>query len=98
MRKRGRTDANQTEIVETLRKMGLSVCVCSALGNGVPDILVGYGGRNYLIEIKDGDKAPSKRALTEDESDWHNRWRGQATVCCTVQDVLRMVGIVIRFN
>ena len=32
-------------------------------GRGVPDLLVGYGGANWLVEIKDGDKSLSKRQL-----------------------------------
>jgi hypothetical protein len=37
-------------------------------------------GRNYLIEIKDGSKPPSKRKLTSDEQEWHDTWRGTVYV------------------
>ena len=41
MRKRGRTDGNQSEIVKALRKLGYSVLVMSSMGGGAPDICVG---------------------------------------------------------
>ena len=42
-------DANQNEIVDALRKAGCSVQILSSVGKGCPDILVGRGGRNYLL-------------------------------------------------
>lgn len=41
MRRAARTDANQTAIVEALRKCGASVQSLAAVGKGVPDLLVG---------------------------------------------------------
>ena len=40
MRKRGRVDANQTKVVDHLRRAGLSVAVTSGVGNGFPDLVV----------------------------------------------------------
>jgi hypothetical protein len=48
------------------------------VGHGVPDLLVGYQGKNILIEIKDGNKTPSKRKLTDDQVKWHESWNGGA--------------------
>ena len=84
MRKHGRTDANQREIVDGLRKRGATVQVLSSVGGGCPDILVGYYGRNYLLEIKDGKKPPSARELTPEEKDWHYCWQGRVS---TVEDL-----------
>jgi hypothetical protein len=39
-----------------------------------------YRGANILVEIKDGDKPPSKRKLTKDEKEWHAEWTGQVTI------------------
>lgn len=39
-RRAARVDANQTKVVEHLRKAGLSVAITSALGNGFPDLVV----------------------------------------------------------
>jgi Holliday junction resolvase len=80
MRARGRTDANQSEVVEKFRGMGYSVAITSALGSGFPDIVVGKYGITVLVEIKDGAKPPSKRKLTEDEQRFHDTWRGSACV------------------
>lgn len=80
MRRAARVDANQKQIVEYLRKHGCSVQVLHTVGKGCPDILVGYGGKNYLFEIKDGQKSRSAQKLTPDEDAWHFNWRGQVDV------------------
>ncbi len=91
MRHRGRTDANQTEIVEVLRKWGASVQVLSSIGNGCPDILVGHRGKNYLLEVKDEAKAPSEKRLTCVEASWHACWAGQVVVVESAQEALKYV-------
>lgn len=88
MRRAARKDDNQTRIVEELRSLGLSVAVTHMLGNGFPDICVGYRGRNWLFEIKDPDKPPSKRKLTSDEYDWHYSWKGQIDVIHNAAEAL----------
>lgn len=75
-----RTDANQTEIVEEFRSYGFSVYITSHVGKGFPDIIIGYGGVNYLIEIKDGKKAKSAQKLTKAEQEFFDTWRGQVIV------------------
>ena len=62
MRRAAKVDDNQKEIVSALRKLGASVLITSQLKNCF-DILVGYKGINYIIEIKDGKKPPSQRML-----------------------------------
>jgi len=78
MRRAARTDENQEQIVKALRAVGASVQSLAAVGHGVPDLLVGYQGKNILIEIKDGNKTPSKRKLTDDQMKWHESWNGGA--------------------
>ncbi len=92
MRRAARIDANQREIIRALRAVGATVEPLHFVGRGFPDILVGFRGRNYLIEIKDGTKPPSKRRLTKDERAWHERWRGQVAVAESVDDALRIIG------
>lgn len=87
-----RIDANQPEIVAGLRAIGATVQPLHTVGKGCPDILVGYRGRNYLIEIKDGRKPPSARMLTPDQDEWHGEWRGQVTVASSLEDALCIVG------
>ena len=76
MRRRGRVDANHASIVALLRSFGCSVISTAGVGDGFPDVLVGFQGVTRLIEIKDGEKSPSKRRLTPDEEDWHSTWQG----------------------
>lgn len=88
-----RTDGNQTDIVETLRKCGVSVSITSALGNGFPDIVCGYRGANYLFEIKDPAQPPSKRRLTPDEEEWHQAWRGRVYVIHSAHEAMEYMGV-----
>ena len=76
--------------VKALRAAGATVQHLHTVGHGCPDILVGIRGcENYLLEIKDGAKPPSKRRLTKDEARWHRRWRGQVDVVKDVDEALR---------
>lgn len=94
MRRAARVDDNQWEIVAALRAAGCSVTSLASIGRGFPDIIVGYDGKNYLMEIKDGSKPPSKRRLTPDEQEWHATWRGQVAVVNSVEDAFMVIGFV----
>jgi len=83
-----KADRNQPEIVKAFRDLGCTVQHLHTVGKGCPDILVGYEGFNYLIEIKDGEKPPSARKLTKDEKEWHDKWLGQVDVIENAHDVL----------
>ena len=91
MRRAARVDDNQAEIVAALRAAGCSVTSLASIGKGCPDIVVGRAGMNYLMEIKDGNKPPSKRSLTPEEKKWHELWKGQVAVVESVEDALRVV-------
>jgi hypothetical protein len=75
MRRNARIDANQNEIVKGLRVFGATVLITSQLKNCF-DILVGYKGVNYIMELKDGNKPPSQRKLTEGEQLFCDKWKG----------------------
>lgn len=66
MRRAAKVDANQSEIVAALRKRGAAVLIVSQLKNAF-DILVGFNGRLFIMEIKDGNKPPSAQRLTDGE-------------------------------
>lgn len=91
MRKRGRTDGNQTEIVKVFRSMGCSVAITSGLGGGFPDIVVGVCGVNLLIEIKDGSAPASQQKLTSDEKEWHNGWKGIVHIVSSEDDAIGLI-------
>lgn len=75
-----RIDANQRLLVEVWRRLGAQVLVLSAVGKGCPDVLLSYNGHNVLCELKDGNKPPSKRKLTDPQTDFHKNWLGQICV------------------
>ncbi len=76
MRRAARVDANQQQVVDAIRAIGATVHSLAALGNGCPDLLVGYNGRTVLMEVKDGRKPPSETRLTDDQVKWHKSWTG----------------------
>ena len=76
MRRAHNLDANHAEVVAAFRALGCSVLSLAGVGNGCPDLLVGVAGRNHLVEVKDGGKPKSKRALTPLEQEFAQRWRG----------------------
>lgn len=85
--RRAKADANQPAIVAALREYGCSVSHTHMVGKGFPDVVAGYQGKNYLIEIKDGDKPLSARQLTPDEKSWHESWHGDVRILESEQDV-----------
>lgn len=91
MRRAAKVDSNQWKVVLALRQRGASVQCLHSVGQGCPDLLVGYQGKNFLIEVKDGSLAPSKRRLTDDEKIWHWQWRGQVRVVNSVDEAIRSV-------
>ena len=74
MRKKARVDANQKEIVQQLRKLGVSVLHTHQLGRGAPDLVLGYRNDNFLVELKDGNKTKSQQKLTPDEIEFQEKW------------------------
>lgn len=91
MRRAAKVDDNQAEIVAALRKIGASVQPLHAVGQGCPDLLVGWRGMTSLLEVKDGKKPPSARKLTEDQEKWHANWRGQVAVVETIEQAIEAV-------
>lgn len=94
MRRAARVDDNQREIVEELRRVGCSVWSLAGVGKGFPDLAVGFRGRNLFLEVKDGSKPPCKRKLTPDEEAFHASWRGHVAVVESVEDALKIVGVM----
>ena len=72
MRHAARVDANQAEICAALRNAGAWVYII-----GLPvDLLVGYKGHTFLMEIKTNSKA----RLTGLQADFFQYWPG-GTLC-----------------
>jgi isopropylmalate/homocitrate/citramalate synthase len=80
-------DENQLEIVHALEAIG-----CDVLEVGWPvDLLVGYRARNFLIEVKDPNKVPSARKLTDEQDEFFKQWRGQVRKVETAEEAIQLV-------
>ena len=91
MRRAAKVDLSQREIVKTLRGMGASVEPRLArVGEGVPDLLVGWRGVNILLETKTGDR-PCDRKLSSDEQRWHDSWAGSVAIVSTPEEAYMAV-------
>lgn len=89
MRRAAKVDGNQAEIVEALRGIdGCIVQLLSAVGQGVPDLLVGYRGFNFLFECKDETQPNHRHELTPDQQEWHAKWTGQVQKVFTVSEII----------
>lgn len=80
----GCSDENQAEIVDYFRSKGFSVFVASAMGKGFPDLVVGYSGYNYLIEVKNPEGASTHTAA---QVKFAENWNGQYTTVRSIDDV-----------
>jgi hypothetical protein len=82
-------DHNQSIIVAALRAAGATVTILANCGlPGVPDLLIGYGGHNLLMEIKNRS---GRNRLSPVQVDWAKRWAGQVTVVYDEQDALSVL-------
>jgi len=88
MRRAGRIDSNQPAITRAFRQIGASVQILSAVGHGCPDTLVGFRGRNVLVEIKDGSLEPARQKLTKEQIAWHANWNGQVIVANSIDSAV----------
>ena len=92
-----KADANQSEIVKALRQMGCTVQHLHMVGAGCPDIMVGWRGETFLLEIKDGNKPPSARKKTDAQVIWHDAWRGKpVAVVCNIREALEAIGVPFK--
>lgn len=87
MRKRGKVDAVQKEIVEACKKIGASVISLAPIGEGCPDLLVGFRGKNFLFECKTTQKA----TLTTDQEILHKTFQGKIFVVHSIIEVLNIL-------
>ena len=87
MRHAARVDANQQAIVAALRAAGCYVWII-----GLPvDLLVGYKGHTYLMEIK----TTSKKRLTGLQADFFENWSGSTLARIDGPEAaLRMIGVI----
>jgi hypothetical protein len=87
MRYAARVDANQDQIVVALRAAGAYVWII-----GLPvDLLVGYKGHTFLVEIK----RTAKSRFTPLQRDFFESWGGSTLARIDSPDAaLRMIGVL----
>ena len=98
MRRAARTDDNQQDIISEFRRLGCSVLDMSRLGEGTPDLLIGYAGQCMLVEVKNGKKPPSKRVLTGPQIDFWMSWKANPRVVKNLDDVAKTVNVLMTWD
>lgn len=79
MRRAARRDANHSSIKDVFESFDCSVLDIASTPCGF-DLVIGYKTQAILVEVKDGEKPPSARKLTENEFSAHLNWRGPKAI------------------
>jgi hypothetical protein len=97
MKYAARVDKNQLATIKEFERAmpDASVFDASACGEGFPDLVVGWRGRNYLFEVKNPDVRPSDRRLTDPQEAFHGSWQGQVHV---VHSAAEMLAVMLRIE
>ena len=85
LRWNAKTDANQPDIIAALETIGATVQPLRD-GEGTPDLLVGFRGNNFLLEVKTDDGT-----LNRKQEKWHRTWRGRVAVVRSPEEACRVV-------
>ena len=90
-----RTDANQAEIVKTLRDAGADVYDLSKVGKGIPDLLVTFNGETILMEVKRDAKAK----FTAEQLKFIAKWKGgPLSRVDSPESALRVIGLILKHD
>lgn len=84
----GRRDSTHRDIRDGLRRLGCDVEDTADLGDDFPDLVVGYRGITYLLEVK----SPGKK-LRPGQAEKMRAWRGGPRVKVeSLADAMKAVG------
>lgn len=86
-----KTDNNQADIVQALRAAGASVAILAEHGEGIPDLIAGFRGVNYLLEVKNPGGRGNR--LTPAQKEFWGAWRGQAAIVQNISEALSALGV-----
>lgn len=85
-------DANHNEIVDAFESLGANVLDMSAMGYGVPDLLVWCFGAWRLIDVKNPKTPYGRRGLNARQKEWALAWKGGPVyMVSTVEQAIAMV-------
>lgn len=85
MRRAAKRDVNEPEIVTALERVGAMV-----LRQTHPDLVVGFRGANFLLEVK----GTRPQRLQPEQIRLRASWPGQYTIVASVDDALRAIGAI----
>jgi len=83
-----RADANQSEIVATLVKLGVSVADLHAVGRGCPDLAAAFRGKTYLVEVKNGKRYWT---VTPAQEKFRSKWNAPIVLIDSVETAVSWV-------
>ena len=95
MRRAAKVDSTQTAIVDALRAAGATVQSLATVGGGVPDLVVGFRGRTWLLEVKTprGKRDPKPSPTTAEQDRWFAVWRGDPVrIVTSATQALEIIG------
>ena len=85
---KNKRDANEADLFAIIRGAGIAV---EPLDTPC-DAVCGFAGHNYLVEIKNGPKAP----LTAPQAKFHSTWVGQIVTIRTEEEARAWATNVIK--
>jgi hypothetical protein len=91
-----RKDRNHDEIAGAFVAHGATWADTYQLGDGFPDGIAGYMGLSVPVEIKDPTNPPSKQKLTDDEAQWHAKWKGSKAIIRSEADARALIDRMSR--
>lgn len=81
MRYAAKKDGNHAELRKQCAGLGISwQDIAPSKGGGQPDALLGWRGRNRIVEIKDPEASNTDRKLRPNQVAWARAWQGEKPV------------------
>jgi hypothetical protein len=91
MKMRGRKDNNHDAIKEAFEKNGCDVLDLSAMGQGVPDLLVHYAYVWHAVEVKNPKTSYGRKGLNKNQLALRDRVGGSIEIVKTIEEAFAMV-------
>ena len=91
MRQAAKRDENEAGIILALEAAGATVQQLSM--KDVPDLLVGYHGQNFIMEVKNTERHVAEdKELSAGQERWISRWMGYVWIVHNPEEALRAIG------
>ena len=95
MRRAARRDENERGIIFALEQVGATVHQVD--DKDFPDLVVGYRGQTFLIEVIGSEKAKKFKqnaGLSNGQAKWHGKWKGHSAAVRTQAQALKVIGAI----